>query len=249
MRLPVSLLLVDDDAVFSRVMGDELSRLGFEVATAGGGEEAIQKAIRLEPSIVLLDLRLPDMDGLEVLRALRNKSPGSEVIMLTGHGSIDTAIDSVRMGAFDYLVKPCPLSELEVRIQKALERQYLRRRASLLERGLTPPGSRAAPSSATSPAFRQLSLLIDRAAASDSTVLITGETGSGKEMVAKLLHARGPRKTGRSSSSSARPYRRVCSRASCSATSVGPLRVPTARNPASSRWPTGAPSSWTRSAR
>ena len=89
--------------------------------------------------VVLLDLRLPDMDGMEVLRRIREKSPAVDVIMLTGHGSIDTAIEAIRAGAFDYIAKPCPLGELEVRIHRALERQSLRRRATLLERGLTPP--------------------------------------------------------------------------------------------------------------
>jgi len=113
--------------------------------------------------------------------------------MLTGHGSIDTAIESIRLGAYDYVSKPCPLDELEVRIQRALERQSLRRRASLLERGLTPPdlGSSFV---GESPVFRRLLHLIERAAPTGSTVLVTGETGSGKEMVAKLLHARSPRR-------------------------------------------------------
>jgi DNA-binding NtrC family response regulator len=192
MRSAGSLLLVDDDPTYSRVMASELERLGFEVTTAGTGGEAVIRAGTLEPSIVLLDLRLPDMDGLEVLKALREKNPASEVIVLTGHGSIDTALESVRLGASDYVVKPCPLDELEIRIHKALERQALRSRASLLERGLTPPdlGSSFV---GDSPAFHQLMRLIDRVAPSDSTVLVTGETGSGKEMVAKLLHARSPR--------------------------------------------------------
>ena len=97
------------------------------------------------------------------------------------------------MGAFDYVGKPCPLDELEVRIQRALERQALRKRATLLERGLTPPdlGSSFV---GESPEFRQVLALIDRVGPTDSTVLITGETGSGKEMVAKLLHARSPRR-------------------------------------------------------
>jgi DNA-binding NtrC family response regulator len=187
-----ALLLVDDDRMFSRVMAAELERRGYTVTTAATGAEAIEEAARREPAIVLLDLRLPDMDGLEVLKVLRERSPGSEVIMLTGHGSIDTAMESVRAGAFDYIAKPCPLEELEVRIQRALERQSLRRRASLLERGLTPPdlGSSFI---GDSPAFRKLLQLIDRVAPSDSTVLITGETGSGKEMVAKLIHARSAR--------------------------------------------------------
>lgn len=192
MNAPATLLLVDDDAVFRQVMSGELARLGFEVATAQTGAEAIQCVNLLAPAVVLLDLRLPDMEGLEVLRAIRDSAPATEVIMLTGHGSIDTAIESVRRGAFDYVAKPCPLDELEVRIQRALERRALRQRTSLLERGLTPPdlGSSFI---GDSPAFRMLLQMIERVAVTASTVLISGETGSGKEMVAKLIHARSPR--------------------------------------------------------
>ena len=112
--------------------------------------------------------------------------------MLTGHGSMDTAIEAIRMGAFDYVSKPCPLDELEVRIQRALERQSLSRRATVLERGLVPrdPGDWIV---GDSPEFRKTLELAERVAPSDSTVLITGETGSGKEMVAKLIHARSNR--------------------------------------------------------
>jgi DNA-binding NtrC family response regulator len=192
MKPIAAILLVDDDQTFCRVMATELERRGFSVTTTATGAQAIEEASRREPAIVLLDLRLPDMGGLEVLKAVREKSPGSDVIMLTGHGSIDTAIESVRAGAFDYIAKPCPLDELEVRIQRALERQSLRQRATLLERGLTPPdlGSSFI---GDSPAFRKLLHLIERVAPSESTVLITGETGSGKEMVAKLIHARSAR--------------------------------------------------------
>ena len=186
-------LLVDDDAVFRQVTAGELQRLGFTVATAGTGAEAVRQAAQTEPDVVLLDLRLPDTGGLEVLKTLRETSPGSEVVMLTGHGSIDTAIESIRMGAFDYIVKPCPLGELEVRIHRAVERRALRRRASLLERGLTPadPGASFI---GESPEFRQVLQLVNRVAPGDSTVLISGETGSGKEVVAKLIHARSPRR-------------------------------------------------------
>ncbi len=192
MKPTASVLLVDDDHAFRHVMSSELLRLGYDVATAASGEEAIRKAAASEPEVVLLDMRLPGMDGLEVLKQLRESSPGTEVIMLTGHGSIDTAIESIRMGAFDYVSKPCPLDELNMRIQRAIERRSLRQRTTILERGLTPPdlgGSFVG----DSPQFKQMVHLIHRVAPSGSTVLITGETGVGKERVAKLIHARSSR--------------------------------------------------------
>jgi DNA-binding NtrC family response regulator len=186
-------LLVDDDAVFRQVMGKELRRLHFEVSDVGLAAEAVQRVADLDPDVVLLDLQLPDMNGIDALKAIRERTSNCEVIMLTGHGSIDTAIESIRIGAFDYVVKPCPIAELEMRIHRAIERQALRRRTSLLERGLTPsdPGAWLV---GESPEFRRLLALVDRVAPTDSTVLITGETGSGKEMIAKLLHARSPRR-------------------------------------------------------
>jgi DNA-binding NtrC family response regulator len=184
--------LVDDDDAFRVVMAGELGHKGFEVTTADSGREAIKKLDSGHLDVILLDLQLPDISGLEVLKAAVDRSPGSEVIMLTGHGSMDTAIESIRMGAFDYISKPCPLDELEVRIQRALEHQALNRRTSVLERGLTPrdPGDWLV---GRSREFLKLLELTERVAPSDSTVLITGETGAGKEMVAKLLHSRSPR--------------------------------------------------------
>jgi len=188
-----SILLVDDDAVFRGVLLSELERMEFAVSGAASGEEALRRVAELEPEVVLLDLRLPGMGGLDVLKAIRASAPATDVIMLTGHGSIDTAIESVRVGAFDYVAKPCPLDDLEVRIRRALERQSLRSRASLLERGLTPPDL-GAEFVGESPEFTGLLALVARVAPSDSTVLILGETGSGKGMVAKLLHARSARR-------------------------------------------------------
>jgi DNA-binding NtrC family response regulator len=193
MKATRSILLIDDDVAFRHVMAGELKRLHFDVSAAGSGEEGLKRIAEHEPDIVLLDLQMPGISGLETLKAIRESNPGVEVIMLTGHGSIDTAIESIRAGAFDYVVKPCPLDELEVRIQRAIERQALRRRTSILERGLTPPdlGSSFVGSS---PEFSHLLHLIDRVAPTDSTVLVTGETGSGKEMVSKLIHTRSLRR-------------------------------------------------------
>ncbi|MFO8174755.1 MAG: sigma 54-interacting transcriptional regulator [Longimicrobiales bacterium] len=188
-----SLLLVDDDDAFRAVMSGELERLGYQVRVACTGKETLAVLEEYSPDVILLDLRLPDVSGLEVLPLIKEKEAEAEVIMLTGHGSIDSAIESVRLGAFDYLSKPCPLDELEIRIQRAVEHKAIHRRANILERGLTPrdPGEWFV---GRSHAFVELLHLTDRVAASDSTILITGETGSGKEMVAKRLHARSPRR-------------------------------------------------------
>jgi DNA-binding NtrC family response regulator len=189
-----AILVVDDDAAFRGVIAGELSRMQFRVTGVGSAEEAVRHVIAHEPDVVLLDLRLGSANGLDVLRQIRERSPSTDVIMLTGHGTIDTAIEAIRIGAFDYIAKPCPLDELEVRIRRALERQALRRRTSLLERGFMPPDLGSAFIGESAP-FREVLHLIDRAAPTDSTVLISGETGTGKEMVAKLIHARSLRRT------------------------------------------------------
>jgi DNA-binding NtrC family response regulator len=193
-KSPPAILVVDDDDAFRGVLVDELTRMHFRATGVGTASDAVRYVTQHQPEIVLLDLRLGEHSGLDVLRSLRDKSPATDVIMLTGHGTIDTAIESIRTGAFDYVAKPCPLDELDVRIRRALERQSLRRRTTLLERGLTPPDLGSA-FIGDSPEFRDILRLIERVAPTDSTVLISGETGTGKEMVAKLLHARSARRS------------------------------------------------------
>jgi DNA-binding NtrC family response regulator len=192
-----TILLVDDDSAFRHVMSGELRRLGHDVTTAASAEEALAHLGGHETEIVLLDLRLPGMDGLTALKSIRERHPSVETIMLTGHGSIDTAIESIRVGAFDYVTKPCPLDEIQIRVERAIEQRALRQRATLLERALTPPDT-AGTLVGASPEFSRMLHLVHLVGPSDSTVLISGETGSGKERVAKLIHARSPR--------SARPF-------------------------------------------
>jgi len=193
MKTAVSILLVDDDPAFRHVMSGELRRLGHEVATAGSGEEAVSSLNGHQPEIVLLDLRLPGMDGLAALKALRTRNPSIEVIVLTGHGSIDSAIECIRQGAFDYVTKPCPLDEIQIRVERAIAQRALRERATLLERALTLPDQPVL-FVGQSPEIRRMLHLVELVGASDSTVLIIGETGCGKERVAKMLHAKSPRK-------------------------------------------------------
>jgi len=185
-----TVLVVDDDEVFARVIARELGRRGFEARWVGSGEAAIHAVEESPPDAVLLDLRLGDQDGLTVLEALRARAPSSEVLILTGHGTIDTAIEAMKQGAADYVQKPCPVEELVVRIRKALSRREVERRVAVLERGLKPQGPDLV---AEGPASREVVALAMRVAASDVPVLIHGETGVGKEVLARAIHAHSPR--------------------------------------------------------
>ncbi len=188
-----TVMLVDDDDAFRTVLGEEIGQLGLQVHPIATGGEAVRAALILAPDVELLDLRLPDMGGLDVLRQIRESSPQSEVIILTGQGSIETAVEAVHAGAADYVTKPCPIAELEIRIEKALERRALRQRARLLEHALSTPDP--GPSFVgESPAFQRLRTVIERAALSDASALICGETGTGKTVVARLLHAHSARR-------------------------------------------------------
>ena len=186
------LLLVDDDDTFRKVIAGELATRGFAVTAVATARAALEALAAAEPDVMLLDLRLPDGDGLDVLRAARERQLRTEVIVLTGHGTIDTAIEAIRRGAFDYVAKPCPLDELEIRLGKALERRALVRRNTILEAALA-PAEAVVELIGRGAAHRETLRLLERVAPTDSTVLILGETGTGKEVVARLIHARSTR--------------------------------------------------------
>jgi DNA-binding NtrC family response regulator len=183
-------LLVDDDNDFRRIMSSELARRGHAVNSVASGAAALAQAA--EADVILLDLRLPDMDGIEVLKKLRTADVPAGVIMLTGHGTIDTAIQAVRLGAYDYLEKPCPLDRMDMAIQKTHEHLRLVERRQVLEDSYTAPDMGPA-FIGQSPALEKVRQIIARIAPTDSATLILGETGVGKEMVASLLHAQSRR--------------------------------------------------------
>jgi len=189
------ILLVDDDETFRQVMSEELERRGFAVERAASAREALDRFPVARPEVTLLDLRLPDGDGIETLSRLRQMDPDTAVIVLTGHGTIDTAIQAIRQGAYDYLEKPCPIDKLEMAIEKAEERVRLVRRQQVLEDGFgaADPAPRLVGSSQV---FRDLLERVDRVARAEETTLVLGETGVGKEVVATLVHSRSPRGNG-----------------------------------------------------
>jgi DNA-binding NtrC family response regulator len=188
----IHVMLVDDDAAFRSVMAGELSRRGYGVETCASGRQLLDNPTGGDADVILLDLRLPDMDGLGVLEELRRRNNPAGIIVLTGHGTIDTAVKAMRMGAHDYLEKPCPVAKLEMAIQKTHEHIRVLSRQRVLEDGYAAP--RVGPELiGRSAASRKLLDAVTRIARTDSTTLILGETGVGKELVATLLHTQSGR--------------------------------------------------------
>jgi DNA-binding NtrC family response regulator len=190
---PVRLLIVDDDEALRQMMARWFQRQGMAVAEAGDAEEALAKAGHAAYDIALLDLHLPGMTGIELLGRLKERWPDLEAIMLTAHGSIETAIQAMRQGAYDYLTKPFQFPELEVHVQKAYEKVRLTRRDRQWVEQLRyeSPRYRLVGSG---PAMQRVVRLIEKVAPADSTVLIRGASGTGKELVARALHLNSPRR-------------------------------------------------------
>jgi DNA-binding NtrC family response regulator len=187
-----TLLLVDDEDSFRRLIARELGHSGWTVEEAGTLGEARRLLQRRAFPIVLLDLRLPDGNGLDLLGEIRESFPDTEVILLTAFGTVAEAIRAMKDGAFDFLTKPCKLSELEVVLEKAVQKQSLTRSNTALQREV----DRLKPAETfvgSSPRVKELLSMIERVAVTDSTVLVRGESGVGKELVANAVHRRSQR--------------------------------------------------------
>ncbi len=186
------ILVVDDERSILESLQDILEDEGYAVRCVESGEEALKIVEESPPDLVLLDIWLPGMDGMEVLARLRKTQPALPVIMISGHGTIELAVKAVKLGAFDFLEKPLSYDRVIVSVEKALrmralEEENIRLRARLREPKLT----------GESPAIREVRELIARVAPTEATVLIQGESGVGKEVAARMIHylsnrSRGP---------------------------------------------------------
>ncbi len=186
-------LIVDDDEVLRDLMARELARSGSRVSQAADAAGALKKLREDEPDVMLLDLMLPDLPGIEVLKQVKDERPDLEVVVLTAHGTVDTALAAMKLGANDYLQKPCHLQDLEVALHRAHARRQLSAENARLRDGLS-RGSLGPELIGLDPSFEELRRFLAKVAASDSTVLVRGETGTGKELVARHLHAMSPRR-------------------------------------------------------
>jgi DNA-binding NtrC family response regulator len=186
-----TVLVVDDDATARRLLEVRLRALGCETLMAADGLEALAAIKQEVPALMLLDLQMPRMGGLEVLLALRKEAIDLPVVVITAHGSIETAVEAMREGAYDFLPKPFDPAHLEVVIRKVLERRRLLEANQLLRDTLA---ARAPSILGESPGMRGAVEVARKAAAAASTVLLLGESGTGKEVFAHAIHQWSPRR-------------------------------------------------------
>ena len=186
-KISAHLLVVDDDPVTVNLLKEVLTKEGYEVITALSGEEAMARGMEDFFNIVITDMRLGDQDGMEVLRSFKKLAPETTVIMITAFGSIETAIEAIREGAFDYISKPFKLDEIKFTIRRALEQRRLLQENRFYRQELLSKYQFKNVIGRTSQMF-QVYKTIAKVADTKSTVLLYGERGTGKELIARSLH-------------------------------------------------------------
>src|SRR5579864_166075 len=187
------MLIVDDDATMSRYLTAYFARRNFEVNTASSGEEAIRMFRSFDPSVVLLDISMPGMDGIETLERVKQIKPEVGVVMLSGQNSPEQIFKASRLGADDYISKPFEPKELEVRLSKVLDKQKLLTEVSQLREQVRRQ-SDFSMTFGNSPKMEEVKMTIEQVADTNATVLIRGESGTGKEVVARMIYSNSTRR-------------------------------------------------------
>ncbi|MCB9283780.1 MAG: sigma-54-dependent Fis family transcriptional regulator [Lewinellaceae bacterium] len=179
-------LIVDDESSIRRAFREILEFQEYKVEEAGDGVDALVKAKQWKPDVVIMDIKMPKMDGMEALEKLQEKFPDLPVIMISGHANIDTAVEAVKKGAFDFIAKPPDLNRVLITVRNALDRSNLVIETKTLQKKVSK--SKVQQIIGESEPIRQIREIIETAGPSEARVLITGSNGSGKELVARWLH-------------------------------------------------------------
>jgi len=190
--MSLKILVVDDETAARKGLVSLLSGWGYDVEEAADGREALEKAVAGLPSVVITDLVMPRLDGYALLKSLREEAPFAAVILLTGQGSIETAVAAMKDGAYDYLTKPVDVARLKLLIPKAASSSEALREVALLRRQLSQVMGMGR-LVGTGPLMQEVYRMIEMAAPTPAPVLITGESGTGKELVARTIHELSPR--------------------------------------------------------
>jgi len=185
-------LIVEDDPAQRTGLTQLVSGWGFAASSATDGEAALAQVAMSPPDVILSDLVMPKMGGLDLLRALRQQDHGITILILTAQGTVDTAVEAIRLGAYDYVAKPIDPQRLRILLDQVAERHARQQEVTVLRRQLREQG-RFGTMIGTSVAMRQVYQLVEQAAPTGASVLITGESGTGKELVAQTLHRLSPR--------------------------------------------------------
>lgn len=192
-----TILLADDEPAIRRVLREILEFEGYGIEEAADGDEAFEKARAGGIDLVLLDIKMPKRDGMEVLQALHDAEATVPVVMISGHGTVETAVEATQLGAVDFLEKPPDMNRLLVTVRGALDRGQLRTENKRLKQVVQDAGaSELTPIVGDSPAIARIKQTVERVAPSEARVLITGEPGTGKELVARWVHAQSARAEG-----------------------------------------------------
>ncbi|BCL60280.1 hypothetical protein DGMP_09730 [Desulfomarina profundi] len=191
-----TVLVVDDEAIARENLALIMEKEGYDVVVADSGETALSLLEKREVDLVLTDLRMQGKDGIAVLNGTKKRWPATEVVVITGYSSVETAIEAIRQGAYHYLPKPVNVAELKVLVGKALEKSGMQKEIRSLKKQLS-DNAGASRIIGQSPAVQAMRERITQVAQLDCNVLILGETGTGKELVARTIHELSPRAKGR----------------------------------------------------
>ncbi|HNK91158.1 MAG TPA: sigma-54 dependent transcriptional regulator, partial [Chitinophagales bacterium] len=186
------ILIVDDEKAIRRTLRDILEYEKYEIDEAEDGEIGVQKIEKGNYDVVILDVKMPKKDGIEVLAELQNKGIDTPVIVLSGHGNIETAVEAVKKGAFDYIPKPPDLNRLLITVRNAMDKSNLVSETKILKKKI----AKTKDIVGTSNSIQKIKDTIEKVAPTDARVLITGDNGSGKELVARWLHEQSNRANG-----------------------------------------------------